>query len=70
MTVSDPGRVAPYDSSPFSLDQHAVDPGLAAPVTAHRVGLRWPACECSGCFDEGGLTWTGSFAAVSATRSA
>ena len=57
----------PRSDSPFDVDQRAVDPGHLQP-RGHRTGLRWPACECSGCVDEGGLTWTSQIPVVSAAR--
>lgn len=41
----------------FSLDLHAVEPGLIPQPRSHKDGLIWPACECAGCFDEGGSSW-------------
>lgn len=64
------GDAGPVDThTAFSVDQHAVEPGLPQP-RGHRAGLLWPACECSGCFDEGGLTWTSRLPVVSAGSAA
>jgi hypothetical protein len=51
----------------FALDLHAVEPGLIPLPRSHKEGLIWPACECAGCFDEGGSAWT-TVTRISASR--